>query len=345
MLVLGNGVHPADLVAVASTGGGARIPIITTTLSERFRVPVITTPRPGLAAASGAALRAATMAAPVFADADAQSTTFRPLAWSERTTCHLLLCPLRRCRRSLAYSTPRTASSRMRRAVLVVSSVLLFVSIAGGIVSLVLNAFVLDDYDAYGEMPIPGSQTLALPAGEVTVSFHTQVIGGTSGAGLPVPALGMEITAPEGVTKPEFTENVGSTTTVNNDAHVRVGILHVEKAADYSIQTHGTVTAYVSPRLSFGHGSAYGFLPWVFAVLGGASLLILLGTIFLWRRTPRPVLTVDPTFSISSIPADPYIPTDQGIRLEQLKTLASLRESGALTQEEFEAEKRRILGQ
>jgi hypothetical protein len=97
-----NGVHPADLVAVASTGGGARIPIITTTLSERFRVPVITTPRPELAAASGAALRAAwgpaddrataiapaaaaaaTMAAPVFADADALSSTFRALAWSE----------------------------------------------------------------------------------------------------------------------------------------------------------------------------------------------------------------------------------------------------------------------
>jgi hypothetical protein len=97
-----NGVHPADLVAVASTGGGARIPIITTTLSERFRVPVITTPRPELAAACGAALRAAwgpaddsataiapaavaaaTMAAPVLADADARSSTFRALAWSE----------------------------------------------------------------------------------------------------------------------------------------------------------------------------------------------------------------------------------------------------------------------
>ncbi len=32
-----------DLVAVASAGGGARIPLITTTLSEHFGVPVITT--------------------------------------------------------------------------------------------------------------------------------------------------------------------------------------------------------------------------------------------------------------------------------------------------------------
>ena len=38
-----------------------------------------------------------------------------------------------------------------------------------------------------------------------------------------------------------------------------------------------------------------------------------------------------------------YQPTDQGVRLEQLKTLAALRDSGALTAAEFEAEKRRIL--
>ena len=36
-------------------------------------------------------------------------------------------------------------------------------------------------------------------------------------------------------------------------------------------------------------------------------------------------------------------PGDEGVRLERLKTLASLRDSGALTDAEFEAEKRRIL--
>lgn len=52
-----NGIQ--DLVAVVSAGGGANIPAITTTLSQYFRVPVITTPRPQLTAATGAALRAA----------------------------------------------------------------------------------------------------------------------------------------------------------------------------------------------------------------------------------------------------------------------------------------------
>jgi molecular chaperone DnaK (HSP70) len=53
----GNGIR--DLVAVVSVGGGANIPTVTTTLSGHLRVPVITTPRPQLTAAIGAALRAA----------------------------------------------------------------------------------------------------------------------------------------------------------------------------------------------------------------------------------------------------------------------------------------------
>ena len=37
------------------------------------------------------------------------------------------------------------------------------VAVAGFIVTLVLNAFFLDDYDAYGEVPVPGSASLHLP--------------------------------------------------------------------------------------------------------------------------------------------------------------------------------------
>jgi hypothetical protein len=89
-------------------GGGARIPIVTTTLSEHFRVPVITTGQPELTAAIGGGLRAArgtvdegqtSMAAdPGVAAAAAAATamapgvdpqyapvssTFRALAWSD----------------------------------------------------------------------------------------------------------------------------------------------------------------------------------------------------------------------------------------------------------------------
>jgi actin-like ATPase involved in cell morphogenesis len=103
-----NGIANADLVAVASVGGGARIPIVTTTLSEHFRVPVITTGQPELMAAIGGGLRAsrgklddgatsmaaapgvvaaaaaATAMAPGLDPQDAPaSSTFRALAWSD----------------------------------------------------------------------------------------------------------------------------------------------------------------------------------------------------------------------------------------------------------------------
>lgn len=52
-----NGIH--DLATVVAAGGGANIPAIATTLSQYFRVPVVTTARPELTAATGAAVRAA----------------------------------------------------------------------------------------------------------------------------------------------------------------------------------------------------------------------------------------------------------------------------------------------
>lgn len=95
-----NGIRSADLAAIASVGGGASVPMVTTTLSEQLRVPVITTPRPNLTAAVGAALRAArgpadseTALAPTAAGSVADATTISDvavepspapaLAWSE----------------------------------------------------------------------------------------------------------------------------------------------------------------------------------------------------------------------------------------------------------------------
>jgi hypothetical protein len=54
-----NRIPAAPLSAVATVGGGAAIPLVTQRLSEQFRVPVVTTPRPALTTAAGAALLAA----------------------------------------------------------------------------------------------------------------------------------------------------------------------------------------------------------------------------------------------------------------------------------------------
>lgn len=101
-----NQIRSADLSAVALVGGGANLSVITTALSERLGVQVITPPRPHLAAAIGAALKAggspidsaATALAPVVPLAAAApefapttmltatpSTGTPALAWSEET--------------------------------------------------------------------------------------------------------------------------------------------------------------------------------------------------------------------------------------------------------------------
>ena len=96
-----NRVPLASVSAVATVGGGARIPLITQRLSEHLRTKVVTTPTPALTAASGVALIAARSqivetatalapAAPVTATVAAAafgtggpSTAIGALAWSE----------------------------------------------------------------------------------------------------------------------------------------------------------------------------------------------------------------------------------------------------------------------
>ncbi len=234
---------------------------------------------------------------------------------------------------------------------------MMVIAVPGFIVTLVLNAFFLDDYDAYGEVPVPGSASLHLPAGEVTISLHTVIIGGPNGGGLPVPPLGVTFDPPNGVAQPTVTENFGSTTTVNNDAHVRVWVAQIPSEGNYNITTDGKVNGYIDPRLAFGHGSSIGFLVWVFV---GLFVVGLIGSIVAskWlgrvRRSAAPAagagtlgyeFPVTPLMPIAKPTVNPVVhePSGEGVRLERLKTIAALRDSGALTDAEFEAEKRRIL--
>ncbi len=219
--------------------------------------------------------------------------------------------------------------------------VVMVVSVGGFIVALVLNTFFLDKYNAYGEVPIPGSGSVHLPAGEVIVSLHTTVIGSPNG-GLPVPPLGVTITPPDGVAQPVLTESVGATSVVNNDVHVRIWVTQVPVAGTYNVTTDGQVNGYINPQLAFGHKSSYGFVVWLFVATFVAGLVVsIVSGMWLARTRRRAVVAASPYFHVPSAPTARE-PGDEGVRLERLKTLAALRDSGALTQEEFETEKRRI---
>lgn len=97
-----NGIHPALIATVVTTGGGASIPLVTQQLSDSLRCPVTSTAQPQLAAARGAAMLATrpaeppvelTMARPVTAPLDSterqaaavpeKDESSLGLAWSE----------------------------------------------------------------------------------------------------------------------------------------------------------------------------------------------------------------------------------------------------------------------
>jgi hypothetical protein len=222
----------------------------------------------------------------------------------------------------------------------------------GLLASLVLNAFVLDEYDTYGEVPIPGSKSLHLPAGEMTVSFHTVSTGRPTG-GFPIPDLSFSITPPAGVPKPPVTEDVGGTTSVNSDVHVQVWTVQIPQEGTYDIEADGKVNGYIDPRLAFGHGSTYGWLWWLFGGLLALGIVELVAALIWSAKSAKRARPLEPhelqAFNDATWDAPPLqaVPShtlnDQGIRLEQLKQLAALKDSGALTEDEFEAEKRRIL--
>lgn len=177
------------------------------------------------------------------------------------------------------------------RIALISAAIMLIVGVVGLMVTLALSAFVYDDFDAYGEVPVPGSGRVTLPAGEVTINFHTAVPGGIDG-GFPVPPLKLGIDAPDGVPEPVLTQVIGSITSVNNDVRVRIWTAQIAQSGVYDVRTGGTVGGYINPRLAFGKDSSPDWALWVCGGLIAAGLLELAVAIAWWIRSgrrPRPV--------------------------------------------------------
>ncbi len=223
-------------------------------------------------------------------------------------------------------STSRIAS----RVVTIVVAVIAALSIGGLITTVVVSA-VLDRFDAYGEVPIPGTSTVYLPSGEVSANFHVR----SNHSSTAVPRLHINITPPPGVKDPEVKDDLGASVSNNNDIHRRVWLMQVPAEGGYRVEVDGPVDGFTEPRLAFGRTSSIDGLVWVFTAFSVVSVDLVLA-LWWWRRRSRP----------SAAPpakTDPYVPTDEGVRLEELKTIAALRDSGALTDDEYKTEKRRIL--
>lgn len=202
---------------------------------------------------------------------------------------------------------------------MIVFGILALVSI-GGLITTAVVGVTGEKYGSYGELPIPGSGDIHLPAGEVIVSFH---VSEHRVGGLTLPKLSFDITPPPGVTDPTVTEDFGSTVSVNDETHRRVWFMRVHTEGSYRVITDGKVGGFVAPRLAFGQSRPVDGPLWLFVALSMISVDLFIAAWWFSRRHRAA--------------------SDEGVRLEQLKTIAALRDSGALTEKEFNEEKRRIL--
>lgn len=225
--------------------------------------------------------------------------------------------------------------SRVARALMIGMGTVAALCFAALISLVVLSG---NGYRDYGEIDIPGSAVIELPAGKVIVSFHAK----TSGKGISVPPLRMDIEPPPGIRDPGVYDALGGSVTTNDDVHRQVWVMQVDAPGLYPVSIDGPVADYDQPRLAFGRERGTEGLVWV---LVAASMITTDLAIAAWwfQRNQRRKAQSSAAPEIPTAATDPYVPTDEGVRLEQLKNIAALRDSGALTESEFQAEKRRIL--
>jgi len=179
------------------------------------------------------------------------------------------------------------------------------VGVVGFLASMVMDYASLTD-EAYGDVTVPGSARLHLPAGDVLVTLHTEAIAEHEDAVIP-DNLELLFTPPSGVGQPSVTDLLGDDADEppprrqpgywsSDEASRDAMVAHISQAGDYTITTKGTDSLSVSPRLSFGRRSVFEFLMWpFFPGLTAVSLVAGLVAFALRRDEPEggPVV-VDP---------------------------------------------------
>lgn len=166
------------------------------------------------------------------------------------------------------------------RIVGIVVSLLAAIGVGGLMVTAVLG-ITGEKYGSYGQVPIPASGIVRLPAGEVIVSLHVRDL---QGRGMRVPPVTMDITPPPGVSDPRVTEDLGDTVSVGDDAHRRVWFMKVATEGDYRIVADGPMGDEVDPYLSFGQTRSIDGPLWFFVALSVVSVDLAIAVWWFRRR-------------------------------------------------------------
>ena len=222
-----HGIRPAALAAVASVGGGAAIPAVTAALSDAFRVPILTTACPMLAAATGAAL---CVTGPAAEPAAVTTVLGRPtpaarpaLAWSHAVDIPELT-PLEVSEKPAAASAvrrprldfqpgPAPPAPRYRRPVLLTAAAVLAIAGAGAATAVALRA----DSTAAPVTPAPSVTTAGEPAAEPVppVPESVSAVPRRTVVAVPAPEPGgpavVQVPRAEPVVAPPVTETATAT--------------------------------------------------------------------------------------------------------------------------------------
>jgi hypothetical protein len=152
--------------------------------------------------------------------------------------------------------------------------------------------FALNRSAEYGRFNIPGNAVVQLSAGEVDLAFNAQVTsyGGNSNVSLPIPNLRVSVVPVGGGLVPGYENSVGSTTSVNSDAHIRFAKIDVPVAGRYRVTVSGDVGGFIDPQIELG---APGLAGKILFIGGAAFFLMMLVYTLIGLAPPAPTPGAD----------------------------------------------------
>ena len=150
-----------------------------------------------------------------------------------------------------------------------------------------LSVYALESSDAYGEIPVPGTGTVHLPAGEIVAAFAHSDDGRHSNPDPgPEPEPTLWLTGPASAPEPRIVADRGRRSDDGTSTHVQLWRITVGAEGDYDATVAGDASGYPQPRIAFGRTSsgvwlwALGGLLFVAVMvavsIGGANLTALL---------------------------------------------------------------------
>jgi len=153
------------------------------------------------------------------------------------------------------------------------------------LVTWILSLTVLSHTDKYGRVDIPGQETLHFPAGELEVSFRTLLATNNGGGAINLPPLTLGIHPVGGGPDPEVEEDIGTSASLNGDAHVRVWKVKIDEEGAYRVSAGGQVNGYIRPQLTFGSSDSVGGLMALLGIAIAALLATAIGAHLVVRRS------------------------------------------------------------